>query len=170
MKDLQYYMGILSNINRMYIDVLNSSIIDINLLEQFNEELMNVCLNEYSSDDQDILSSVITSALEQYNLIKYLLNKREMNTVNIDVLRKEFVFIETEHFNILNSYVQGTLVKDSIDCYYDSWKKFRERLYQYEPNEDEIMEVAKMKSKVQHFSTDIFEDEDVLSIAYSNVN
>jgi YebC/PmpR family DNA-binding regulatory protein len=35
--------------------------------------------------------------------------------------------------------------------------------------EDEIMEIAKMKSKMQHFSTDIFEDEDVLSVAYSNV-
>lgn len=169
MKNLQYYMGILSNINRMYIDVLNGSLIDEVLLEQFNDELMSISFKDFGEQEQDILSSVVTSSLEQFNLIKYVLCKRKNNEVTFDILRSEFVFVEAEHFNILNSYVQGNLMKNQIDLYYDMWQKFREKLYQYEPLENEIMEVAKMKSKVQHFSTDIFEDEEVLSIAYSNV-
>lgn len=170
MKDIQYYMGILSNINRMYIDVLNGSLIDDNLLEEFNSELLSISLKDFKTQEQDVLSSVVTSSLEQYNLIKYVLCKRKNNEISIDVLRREFVIIESEHFNILNNYVQGVLMKNQIDSYYDVWKKFKEKLYQYEPSEDEIMEIAKMKSKMQHFSTDIFEDEDVLSIAYSNVS
>jgi hypothetical protein len=31
-----------------------------------------------------------------------------------------------------------------------------------------MLEVAKMKSMVQHFNTEILEDEDVLRVAYSN--
>ena len=45
---------------------------------------------------------------------------------------------------------------------------FREKLYNFTCTEETILEVAKMKSKVQHFNTEIIEDEDVLKMAYSN--
>ena len=35
-------------------------------------------------------------------------------------------------------------------------------------NEENVFEIAKMKSKIQHFNTEILEDEDMLRIAYNN--
>jgi recombination DNA repair RAD52 pathway protein len=46
--------------------------------------------------------------------------------------------------------------------------EFREKLYEFVWDEENMLEVAKMKSMVQHFNTEILEDEDVLRVAYSN--
>ena len=168
MKDIKYYLGLLGNINRMYIDVLNGCSVDINLLDSFNVELSNIPFKEFNVEEKDILSSVVTSCVEQVNLINYLVMKREFNVSSIDGLREEFVVIEKERFNIINSYIVGILKKSEIDRFEELWSCFKEKLYQYSPLEDELLEVAKMKSKMQHFSTEIFEDEEVLRVAYRN--
>ena len=33
-----------------------------------------------------------------------------------------------------------------------------------------LLEVAKMKSKLQHYNTEVLEDEELLRLAYSNSN
>lgn len=88
--------------------------------------------------------------------------------MTIDNLREEFVEIEKFKFNIINCYIMGIIKKSEIDRFQLALFDFREKLYNYSYTEEEILEVAKMKSKVQHFTTEIIEDEDVLRMAYSN--
>ena len=88
--------------------------------------------------------------------------------MTIDNLREEFVEIEKFKFNIINCYIMGIIKKSEIDRFQLALFDFREKLYNYSYTEEEILEVAKMKSKVQHFITEIIEDEDVLRMAYSN--
>ena len=58
--------------------------------------------------------------------------------------------------------------KEEIDRFQKALFEFREKLYDFSCDDENLLEVAKMKSKVQHFNTEILEDEEVLSVAYSN--
>ena len=88
--------------------------------------------------------------------------------MNIEKLREEFIELEKFKFNIINCYIMGIVKKSDIDRFQLALFEFREKLYDYAYNDEEILEVAKMKSMVQHFTTEIIEDEDVLRMAYSN--
>ena len=88
--------------------------------------------------------------------------------MSLDYLRKEFLKIETARFNIINGYIKGLVKKEEIDRFEKALLGFREDLYKFSCDDENILEVAKMKSKVQHFNTEILEDEEVLKIAYLN--
>jgi hypothetical protein len=43
-------------------------------------------------------------------------------------------------------------------------------LYAIPISDNNLLEIAKMKSKIQHFNTQVLEDEEVLRTAYDNSN
>lgn len=86
---------------------------------------------------------------------------------NIRVL---FNNLEIEHFNIINSYIMGMVSVADINRFQAILDDFRTKLYELEVNDDNLLEIAKMKSVVQHYNTEILEDEEVLKVAYSNSN
>ena len=88
--------------------------------------------------------------------------------MTLEELKNAFVIIEKERFTIINSYIMGIVKKSDIDRFEKVLFEFRENLYQFQCDDDNLLEIAKMKSMVQHFNTEILEDEDVLKVAYSN--
>ena len=88
--------------------------------------------------------------------------------MSLEELRVEFLKIEAERFTIINGYIMGIVKKSEIDRFEKDLLDFREKLYEFVWDEENMLEVAKMKSMLQHFNTEILEDEDVLRIAYSN--
>ena len=92
------------------------------------------------------------------------------DNLTIEYLRKKFEILKTKHFNIINSYIMGQVTVSDIEAFGKDLNKFREQLYSIEITDEILLEVAKMKSQVQHFNTEIMEDEDVLRMAYGNQN
>lgn len=92
------------------------------------------------------------------------------DNLTIEHLRKKFEILKTKHFNIINSYIMGKITVSDIESFGKDLNKFREQLYSIEITDEILFEVAKMKSQVQHFNTEIMEDEDVLRMAYGNQN
>ena len=90
--------------------------------------------------------------------------------LTIEHLRKKFEILKTKRFNIINSYIMGQVTVADIEAFGKELNKFREELYSIEITDEILLEVAKMKSQVQHFNTEIMEDEDVLRMAYGNQN
>ena len=88
--------------------------------------------------------------------------------MGLEELRIEFLKIEAERFTIINGYIMGIIKKSEIDRFEKALLEFREDLYKFICDDENILEIAKMKSKVQHFNTEILEDEEVLKIAYLN--
>lgn len=88
----------------------------------------------------------------------------------IDIIRDEFINLEALHFNITNCYIMGVITTSDIDRFKEALDGFRAILYDFEPDEETLLEIAKMKSVVQHYNTEILEDEEVLRVAYSNSN
>jgi len=88
--------------------------------------------------------------------------------MTLEELKNAFVIIEKERFTIINSYIMGIVKKSDIDRFEKVLFEFRENLYQFQCDDDNLLEIAKMKSMVQHFNTEILEDEEVLKVAYSN--
>ena len=88
--------------------------------------------------------------------------------MSLDELRNEFLKIEAERFTIINGYIMGVIKKSEIDRFEKVLFEFREKLYEFVWDEENMLEVAKMKSMVQHYNTEILEDEEVLKVAYSN--
>ena len=88
--------------------------------------------------------------------------------MSLEELRSEFLKLEAERFTIINGYIMGIVKKSEIDRFEKALFDFREKLYEFVWAEENMLEVAKMKSMVQHFNTEILEDEEVLKVAYSN--
>lgn len=98
----------------------------------------------------------------------YNYNYRIILIMSLDELRNEFLKIEAERFTIINGYIMGVIKKSEIDRFEKVLFEFREKLYEFVWDEENMLEVAKMKSMVQHYNTEILEDEEVLKVAYSN--
>lgn len=90
------------------------------------------------------------------------------NNLTIEYLRRKFKILKTKRFNIINSYIMGSVKIGDIEAFGKSLNRFREQLYKIEITDEILLEVAKMKSQIQHFNTEIMEDEDVLKMAYDN--
>lgn len=88
----------------------------------------------------------------------------------MDNIRSLFNNLEVLHFNIINSYIMGMVTVADINKFQAVLDDFRTKLYDIEVTEDTMLEIAKMKSVVQHYNTEILEDEEVLKVAYSNSN
>ena len=73
-------------------------------------------------------------------------------------------------FNIENSYIMGMVRIDDINIFKDELFQFRNMLYAIPISDNNLLEIAKMKSKIQHFNTQVLEDEEVLRTAYDNSN
>ena len=93
-----------------------------------------------------------------------------MNVNDLTILRNEFSLLESEHFKVVNKYIMGVIEVSDIEHFKVCLERFRNKLYSIETNDENIMEIAKMKSKVQHYNTEVLEDEDFLRMAYGNVN
>lgn len=90
------------------------------------------------------------------------------NNLTIEYLRRKFEILKTKRFNIINSYIMGIVKISDIEAFGEHLNRFREQLYKIEITDEILLEVAKMKSQIQHFNTEVMEDEDVLKMAYDN--
>ncbi len=86
----------------------------------------------------------------------------------MDQIEDTFFNIEKEHFRLVNAYILGIIKIEEVNNFAKQLESFRKELEEVKIDENNLLRVAKMKSKIQHFNTEIVEDEEVLSIAYNN--
>ena len=127
-------------------------------------------LSKYNSEEVEQIISLINSFTEKINLIYELLEVKRDNLLSLESLREEFAKLEMKRFMIVNNYVMGIVTIDDINSFRESLFQFRNKLYAIPISDNNLLEIAKMKSKVQHFNTEVLEDEDVLKQAYTNKN
>lgn len=171
MKDIEKCLDILKDIDKLYIKVLsgNKDVIDeldillIQILEYDD-------LSSYNDDEIELISLVIKNITDKVNLIYKLLDLNIKKEIILEDLEKEFKELEMKRFETVNRYVMGMISVEDIDDFKKVLFDFRDRLYAIQINDTNILRIAKMKSKVQHFDTEILEDEDVLRVAYANSN
>ena len=162
---IDYYLALLSRINSIYSDMLNKKYESYDKLKDINKELN--LLKEDIIPDNEIIGMIIKACNDQINIINYL-NKELTN--DMETIRTNFLIIEKEHYEITNRYIKGIINTDDINNFKENILKFKNILYKFPTTEENIHEIAKMKSKIQHFTTEILEDEDVLRMAYHNSN
>ena len=90
--------------------------------------------------------------------------------MTLEDLKKEMYMLELERYDIENNYIIGKLNVQQIDHFRDLLFKFKDIVYAYPITEENLLEIAKLKSKIQHYNTQILEDEDILRAAYANSN
>ena len=87
--------------------------------------------------------------------------------MNLDLIQKEFNELQSKHFNLVNSYIMGKVNKADYKEFTIALFSLRKKLDEYKPKDDEIMTIAQMKSRIQHFITDSIEDEEILKSMFS---
>lgn len=127
-------------------------------------------LSKYNSEEVEQIISLINSFTEKINLIYELLEVKRDNLLSLENLREEFSKLEMKRFMIVNNYVMGIVTINDINSFRESLFQFRNKLYAIPISDNNLLEIAKMKSKVQHFNTEVLEDEEVLKQAYTNKN
>ncbi len=86
----------------------------------------------------------------------------------IEEIRKLFFVLEKDHFTIINNYIMGIISIQEVTMFGQKIEKIRNLLDNFQTNDENLLEIAKYKSKIQHFYTEIMEDEELLRMAYSN--
>ena len=86
----------------------------------------------------------------------------------IEEIRKLFFVLEKDHFTIINNYIMGIISIQEVTIFGQKIEKIRNLLDNFQTNDENLLEIAKYKSKIQHFYTEIMEDEELLRMAYSN--
>lgn len=86
----------------------------------------------------------------------------------IEEIRKLFFVLEKERFTIVNNYIMGIISIQEVTMFGQKIEKIRNLLDNFQTNDENLLEIAKYKSKIQHFYTEIMEDEELLRMAYSN--
>lgn len=162
MEDLK---NIQSRINDIYNRVFNG---DADVLVELDDLIVETL--KYDSQESSEVNDLLNTLIEKINLIYEMLEIKKDNLITIDMLKEEFKILEYKRFEIENNYVMGILKIDDIENFRNILFNFRKKLYAIPISDNNILEIAKMKSKVQHFDTDISEDEDILQMAYANSN
>lgn len=121
-------------------------------------------------DEYEFVDGLIHSFVEKINLMYEILDVKKDNLLTLEHLDEEFHKLEIKKFNIENSYIMGMIKIDDINLFKDELFQFRNMLYAIPISDSNLLEIAKMKSKIQHFNTQILEDEDILRVAYENSN
>lgn len=86
----------------------------------------------------------------------------------IEEIRKLFFVLEKDRFTIVNNYIMGIISIQEVTMFGQKIEKIRNLLDNFQTNDENLLEIAKYKSKIQHFYTEIMEDEELLRMAYSN--
>lgn len=84
-------------------------------------------------------------------------------------LRTKFKALELKRFQIVNNYVMGIVKISEISDFKEALFGFRNEIEAISISDSNLIEVAKMKSMIQHYNTEVLEDESILEMAYSNV-
>lgn len=168
----------MNNIDRLLVllgieDTLYAKVVQGNkdVLDEIDSLIQELLTNIENIVERDELTTMIINAFsDKINIIYKLLNLSDEKDVTIDFLRENFKILEAKRFNIVNNYVMGIVKVEELDEFRILLGNFRKKLYAIPISDDNILEIAKMKSKVQHYDTEVLEDEEVLKCAYSNIS
>lgn len=171
MNIIDYYFDLSKKIGMLYLDALNGKQnVLLELRSIYDEIIENKQLfTEVNEENKELVLDIISLCNAQIKLINYLL-KQKSELYSIEEIREDFVKLENEHFIIINSYIMGIIKIHDVNRFKEHLEGFREKLYNIPINGNILIEIAKMKSKVQHFYTEVLEDEELLDMAYRNVN
>ena len=156
------------------VDNLYNKIVDgeQDILNELDYLILSVLkyddLSMYSDEETEQITSMMDLFIEKINLIYDLLEVNRDNLLTISKLKEELSKLEMKRFNIVNNYVMGIVTIDDINSFKNELFSFRDKLYAIPISDNNLLEIAKMKSKVQHFNTEVLEDEDILKQAYDN--
>ena len=90
------------------------------------------------------------------------------NYNNIEEINTDYQELMKKHFKIANDYVMGIVTKNDVDDFGKFLSEMRHAIELIEMTEENMFFIAEIKSKLQHYYTEIMEDEELLSIAYGN--
>lgn len=85
-----------------------------------------------------------------------------------DELKKDFLLLEKMRYEIVDSYILGNVIINQVDDFKTFFMLIRSSINTLVVTEENVYKVAKIKSKMQHYYTEILEDDELLTMAYKN--
>lgn len=164
-------LDIKDKLDSLYNEVLNGKQDVFEELDRIMVDILHLKDVEIQDNDEKaFVDGLITSFVEKINLTYEILDVKKDNLLTLEHLKEEFHVLEIKKFNIENNYVMGILKIIDIDSFKEHLFQFRNLLYAITISDSNLLDIAKMKSKIQHFNSEILEDEDILKQAYENSN
>lgn len=168
MNNLNKLLNLLCKEDLLYAKVTQGNTDVIDEIDSLIQELLS---NIENTEERDELTSMVIAAFsDKINIIYKLLNLSNEKDITMDYLRENFKILEAKRFNVVNNYVMGIVKVEELDDFRTLLEDFRKKLYAIPISDSNILEIAKMKSKIQHYDTEVLEDEEVLKCAYSNIS
>lgn len=159
------------SLDNLYKDVLNGKQEIFNDFDKIMVDILKLKdLVIVDKDEQEFVDGLIHSFVDKINLMYEILDIKKDNLLTLEHLEEEFHKLEIKRFNIENSYIMGMVKIEDIDLFGEELFQFRNMLYAIPISDNNLLQIAKMKSKIQHFNTEILEDEDILMMAHANSN
>lgn len=160
-------LNLLIELDKLYLEVVNGN---KNYQDRLDALIIDVLSFKEEDLSDEIIAMVIVAFNQKVNLITKISPLIPTVPITLAAARDEFQQIEFQQFQINNNYILGTLTIIDIESFKEKLFAFRDKLYAIPISDSNIIEIAKMKSKIQHYETEILEDEDILKVAYQNSN
>ena len=158
-------------LDNLYNEVLNGRQDVFEESDKLILEILSLKEIDYQdNDEKEQVNELIHSFIDKINLMYEILDVKKDNLLTLEHLQEEFHKLEIKRFMIENAYVMGMIKVEEINCFKEELFSFRNMLYAIPISDSNLLDIAKMKSKIQHFNTEILEDEDILRQAYENSN
>lgn len=160
-------LNLLVELDKIYAEALNGNNKIKDRINQLTIEILSFSEEELTDE---IIGLAIVTFNQKVDLIYKICTPEFEDTDDLSQIRNDFSELEIKQFEINNNYILGTLTTSEIDEFKNKLFSFRDKLYAIEISDNNVVEIAKMKSKIQHYETEILEDEEILSQAYNNSN
>lgn len=160
-------LDLLVELDKIYAEAVNGNTKVKDRINRLTIEILRFAEEELTDE---IIALAIVAFNQKVDLIYKICTPEFEDTNDLSQIRIDFSELEIKQFEINNNYILGTLTTIEIDKFRNKLFTFRDKLYAIEISDNNIVEIAKMKSKIQHYETEILEDEEILSQAYKNSN
>jgi len=173
MEDVKSYLCLLLDLDKIYEQILLGNYDVLGKLQTIVESVISFQDLDKDSVNYPLFQEFLEAFETKTSLIYKILELDDGESVKeykLADLQKKMNIIEMKHFD----YVQKAMFEQLTFQEYEDFRKgiesFRNILDRFQCDDENLLEVAGMKSRVQHFITDFLEDEEVLRVAYQNKN
>lgn len=173
MKEIKSYLCLLLDLDKIYERLLQGDYDVVDKLQAVVDAAVSFQELDESSTDYPLFKEFLDAFETKILLIYKILEMDDGESIkeySLDDLRKKMSTIEMKHFDFIQKAMFEQLTFQEYEEFRVGIEEFREILDRFQSNDDNLLEIAGMKSRIQHFITDFLEDEEVLRVAYQNKN
>jgi len=173
MEDIKSFLCLLLDLDKVYEQILQGNYDVLDKLQAVVDAAVSFQEMDTDSPSYPLFQEFLRAFESKVELIYKLLeidNGDSLKEYSFADLQKKMATLEMKHFEYVQKAMFEQLTMGEYEEFRTMLEDFRNILDKFQSDENNLLEIAGMKSRVQHFITDFLEDEEILKCVYKSEN